>query len=1064
MRWLKRYTGFAVLGLIITFATLPPPALALWSKLNTLAIGEERICKDGASFGVAYKPDGNETGLKEVQVDVYYGLVNGDHPLDNDPQWQLKHSSDFPTPYNPIWINGFSEENNPSKVFLGAGSIPWTRTVNADITVYLSENDPNKGFSTAVYYKVQNCLIQPVRTVGTGSAASCTEAALDAALVDARTIFFNCGADETPENNGRTITLTTTKKITRDVTIYGNGLITLSGNNTLPIFHVMPGVTLDLRYLQLFMGRSNGNGGAIYNDRGKLSAVGVQFFNSVAAGAGGAVYSNGGSLSITESIFLGNVSGGDGGGLYSAGDALTQLEGVNFEYNLSQTGRGGAIYRAEGLNGSRLIFLNNQALEGGGVYTQTGGLVFAQTRFEGNIAQNGGAVYINGGSLTASLNNNKPASTIFFFSNTASGSGGAIYNNNGVITVESATFGSNIAEQGNGGAIYNAGANARFIATLSSFSNNTANNTTPPADGGVIYNLLGRLQIAQSTLSNNFAARYGGAVAMFGGTSAFIASTFDNNFAQFGSALANLNQANTTFTNSTVSINTANTAGAIYNTPPGDVNLDFSSITNNNGHFNQAGGLQGSGIRVSRSIISNNYSKNCSDPLQQIIYSLQYDANFANETACGSNISHGDPFTSPLDENGGPTRTVAIHSLSFASNILTGSDCPPGTLDQRGIKRTLTLPCDLGAIEVTPQENIVVKLNGDGNLNTMIRGNFYDVTLSMINDTPGKVARGVNIVFNLPPLFRLIDAVEIKDDANNPLVKIKLPCSQIFNTVNCYLGDIVKGSNRIITWTLLPLNLTNNTSITASVRMVDNNVAAVGLRENFPVVAFSDDIGAYISIIDDPLTDISYVNPGATQPTTPPVLTSVQIEGNRLRIQGTLRSAGSKTFTINFYKPQQGLLGCFDLIQNMIGSTIVTTDVYGFAQFNSLLTQTVNVNDLVNARVVSPAANSSVQSACLSAVNMPSPANAAPVGGYITTTHQVPLTWIGVTWAKAYEVQINSSDSWNGDYNYIAQTTDRQLTTPHLNNGQYYWRVRAQINDTQWGAWSTTQPIIVNAP
>jgi hypothetical protein len=68
--------------------------------------------------------------------------------------------------------------------------------------------------------------------VGTGSAASCTEAALDAALAGGGSVTFNCGP------NPATITVTSTKTIDADTVIDGGSVVTLSGGDLVRIFIV----------------------------------------------------------------------------------------------------------------------------------------------------------------------------------------------------------------------------------------------------------------------------------------------------------------------------------------------------------------------------------------------------------------------------------------------------------------------------------------------------------------------------------------------------------------------------------------------------------------------------------------------------------------------------------------------------------------------------------------------------------------------------------------------------------------------------------------------------------
>jgi hypothetical protein len=65
--------------------------------------------------------------------------------------------------------------------------------------------------------------------VGTGTAGSCTEAALNAALAVGGSITFNCGGPAT-------ITVTSTKTISAGTTIDGGSLTTISGGNSVSVF------------------------------------------------------------------------------------------------------------------------------------------------------------------------------------------------------------------------------------------------------------------------------------------------------------------------------------------------------------------------------------------------------------------------------------------------------------------------------------------------------------------------------------------------------------------------------------------------------------------------------------------------------------------------------------------------------------------------------------------------------------------------------------------------------------------------------------------------------------
>jgi hypothetical protein len=97
---------------------------------------------------------------------------------------------------------------------------------------------------------------RPVRAdavVGTGTASSCTEAALDAALgcepsgncFGGGNVTFNCGTSPV------TITVSSLKTFAVDTSIDGGGLITISGGGVTQLFLVNSGATLTLANLTI---------------------------------------------------------------------------------------------------------------------------------------------------------------------------------------------------------------------------------------------------------------------------------------------------------------------------------------------------------------------------------------------------------------------------------------------------------------------------------------------------------------------------------------------------------------------------------------------------------------------------------------------------------------------------------------------------------------------------------------------------------------------------------------------------------------------------------------------
>ena len=191
------------------------------------------------------------------------------------------------------------------------------------------------------------------RVVGTGTPASCTEAALDAALADSGSaaITFDCGPAP------HTIVVTSEKVISRDLVINGGGRITLSGGGTTRILKLdsyfdRDYPLLELLFLNLVDGSTahlpgtdvNSGGAAVFRLGGSLVILDCRFENNIGPStgqdvAGGAVYSLGiGDTIISGSVFTNNhcSSGGAIGNLHN------NLELVNSTVNEnSATGNGG---------------------------------------------------------------------------------------------------------------------------------------------------------------------------------------------------------------------------------------------------------------------------------------------------------------------------------------------------------------------------------------------------------------------------------------------------------------------------------------------------------------------------------------------------------------------------------------------------------------------------------------------------------------------------------------------------------------------------------------------------
>ncbi|MFI5396701.1 MAG: choice-of-anchor Q domain-containing protein [Candidatus Binatia bacterium] len=183
--------------------------------------------------------------------------------------------------------------------------------------------------------------------VGTGTAASCTDAALNTALTGGGLVTFNCGGgpvtiDISPGAGG-----TGTKSIAVDTTIDGGGVVTISGGNSVGVFSVNTGVNFTVQNLTIANGNSagSGDGGGIFNG-GTLTVTNSTFSaNSAGDGSGGGIFNNVGTVTVTNSTFSGNRAdnGMGGGGIFNNSSTLTVTNSTFFG---NRATNGGAIYNS----------------------------------------------------------------------------------------------------------------------------------------------------------------------------------------------------------------------------------------------------------------------------------------------------------------------------------------------------------------------------------------------------------------------------------------------------------------------------------------------------------------------------------------------------------------------------------------------------------------------------------------------------------------------------------------------------------------------------------------------
>jgi hypothetical protein len=317
---------------------------------------------------------------------------------------------------------------------------------------------------------------------------------------------------------------------------------------------------------------------------------------------------------------------------------------------------------------------------GGGIYNDHATLTLNNCTISDNSAAFGAGMYIDGeyGSASVEIND-----SIFVNNHVVFGASGGIFNDGdygtATLDVRSGAFRGN-----SGGGLVNHGATATLSnctindnsgpgivngggeqsAGMLEVSNSTINGNSAQGNGGAIYNGgyygSATLTLSNSTISGNSAASYGGGVY---------------NVGQFSSAVLEIS--NTTFSG-----NSAPVGGGIYN----DAGGGSATVALQNTILN-AGAAGGNIVNGSGTVSS-------------LGYNLSSDNGGGFLTGPGDQINT-DPMLGPLQDNGGPTFTHELLSVSPAIDAGDPKFTPPPLYDQRGpgFDRIVNGRIDIGSFE-----------------------------------------------------------------------------------------------------------------------------------------------------------------------------------------------------------------------------------------------------------------------------------------------------------------------------------------------------------------------------
>ena len=282
-------------------------------------------------------------------------------------------------------------------------------------------------------------------------------------------------------------------KITKNLTIEGGGN-QIDGDKEGRIFNVLNDSFVIFKNINFVNGKTDGEGGAIWNNGAKsITAINCTFNNNHVESHGGAIYGGdavnctftdnkaeddggaifkGGAINCT---FIGNKADDHGGAIHHGDEKFTA---VNCTFTGNSADGGGATYSLDVFN---CIFTNNTSTDdGGAVYDANA----ENCTFTGNHAKSsGGAIYMGS------------ASNSSFTDNRAGDDGGAIFKGGAI----NCTFTNNTAKD-HGGAIHHG--DEKFTAINCTFTGNSA------VDGGATYSL----DVFNCIFTKNHADDCGGAV------------------------------------------------------------------------------------------------------------------------------------------------------------------------------------------------------------------------------------------------------------------------------------------------------------------------------------------------------------------------------------------------------------------------------------------------------------------------------------------------------------------------------------------------------------------------
>jgi len=483
-----------------------------------------------------------------------------------------------------------------------------------------------------------------------------------------------------------------------DLTIVNTsgGLVVVDGNKLDRVFDINPAASTSPAFTVTMRGFTITNGLAQPGDS--------------APGSGGAIRAKSvASVTLTDMIVTGNEATGDGGGIAMENivNSIWTLTINNSTVSNNHAGDSGGGIESDG---SGIIAINSGSVISGNTALNKGGGIFLDSILV--------SVFLQSASLTMRgtlVSDNRTLSATG-----SGGAGGGIFNNgDGSVNITDSVVQNNSAI-GEGGGFGASGCPGTLTITSSSFLNNTA--TGSNGFGGAMFVCGPTTSIAFTEINGNSGGATGGGIFAFGTLTVQNSTIASNTAVGNGGGIELRTTGTSSITNSTITNNTSLNNGGGSNGGGLDASFEFTGAVNLTGvtitgNFADNGGgifwpgTSGTSVTFVDTIAAKNSASttgpDANNPagsftdgggnLIGVTGAGSGNTGFtAATTLTGTSATPLDPLLGPLQNNGGPTQTLA---LLPGSPAIDKGLATTFTTDQRGVPRPQGVKFDIGAFE-----------------------------------------------------------------------------------------------------------------------------------------------------------------------------------------------------------------------------------------------------------------------------------------------------------------------------------------------------------------------------